>query len=76
MRVAAKDTILPKGGGPDCLSPLFVPKGTQCRWSLYSLHRRKDIFGEDAENFHPERWETLRAPYVLPISFDGPLMGY
>lgn len=60
MRVAAKDLVLPKGGGPDGQHSLFVPKGTAVRWSLHSLHRRRDYFGEDAENFRPERWEKLR----------------
>ena len=60
MRCAANDTVLPKGGGHDGQSPIFVPKGTQCRWSLYSLHRRKQSYGDDADKFRPERWETLR----------------
>ena len=59
-RSASQDTVLPRGGGPDGQSPLFVPKGTDCRWNSYSLHRRKDIYGDDAEEFRPERWETLR----------------
>lgn len=25
-------------------------------WNLWALHRRKDFFGEDAEEFRPERW--------------------
>ena len=24
------------------------------------MHRRKDYYGEDADEFRPERWETLR----------------
>ncbi|KND89795.1 Cytochrome P450 [Tolypocladium ophioglossoides CBS 100239] len=60
MRAANKDTVLPKGGGPDGQAPLFVPKGTSCRFTLYSLHRRKDVYGDDAEQFRPERWDTLR----------------
>jgi cytochrome P450 len=60
IRTAAKDTVLPRGGGRDGQSPIFVPKGTSCRWTLHSLHRRKDIYGEDAGDFKPERWETLR----------------
>lgn len=70
MRCAAKDTVLPKGGGEDGQSPLFVPKDTSVRYSLYSLHRRKDVFGPDAEEFRPERWETLRTTYEY-IPFSG-----
>ncbi|KAJ9657674.1 hypothetical protein H2201_008080 [Coniosporium apollinis] len=55
-RTAAKDTILPVGGGPDGKSPIFVAEGTQFVSSIYAIHRRKDIHGEDAEEFKPERW--------------------
>ncbi|RDA86052.1 hypothetical protein CP532_1283 [Ophiocordyceps camponoti-leonardi (nom. inval.)] len=57
-RTALKDLVLPKGGGPDHQSPLFVPKGTECAVSLHSLHRLNDIFGDDAKEFRPERWES------------------
>ncbi|PNY30022.1 Uncharacterized protein TCAP_00057, partial [Tolypocladium capitatum] len=70
MRSANKDTILPKGGGPDGKAPLFVPKGTSCRYSLYSLHRRKDVYGDDAEEFRPERWDTLRLSWEY-VPFSG-----
>ncbi|PFH57824.1 hypothetical protein XA68_14531 [Ophiocordyceps unilateralis] len=69
MRTACTDLVLPKGGGPDCQSPVFVPKGTQCRFSTFSLHRRKDIYGDDAEEFRPERWDSLRTSWeYLPFS--------
>ncbi|KAM4054363.1 cytochrome p450 [Hirsutella rhossiliensis] len=70
MRTASRDMILPRGGGPDGKSPLFVPKGTECRYSTYSLQRRKDIYGEDAEEFRPERWETLRTSWEY-VPFSG-----
>ncbi|KAG8984793.1 hypothetical protein FRB95_006304 [Tulasnella sp. JGI-2019a] len=35
---------------------LYVPAGVQIIWSLVSIHRRKDIWGEDAEEFRPERF--------------------
>jgi cytochrome P450 len=55
-RMAVHDTILPLGGGEDGQSPLFVPKGQIVAWDVYSMHRREDIYGEDAEVFKPERW--------------------
>lgn len=58
-RVATADTTLPLGGGPDGLSPVFVPKGTVVSSSFYSLHHRKDIYGDDADTWRPERWEKL-----------------
>lgn len=58
------DTVLPVGGGPDGKCPIFVPAGTLVGYQVYVLQRRKDIFGEDADEFRPERWETLRPGYV------------
>ncbi|KAL3463005.1 n-alkane-inducible cytochrome P450 [Aspergillus heterothallicus] len=55
-RQAIRDTVLPLGGGPDGLSPVFVPKGTLVCYNLYALHRRTDIYGADADEFRPERW--------------------
>jgi cytochrome P450 len=55
-RMAIRDTVLPLGGGPDGLQPVFVPKGTIAGYNLYAMHRRKDIYGPDAEDFRPERW--------------------
>ena len=37
-------------------SPVFVKKGWHVHYSLWTMHRRKDIYGEDAEEFKPERW--------------------
>jgi cytochrome P450 len=59
-RIAVKDTTLPLGGGPDGLSPIFVPKGTVVASSFYALHHRKDIYGDDADLWRPERWEELK----------------
>jgi len=55
-REATEDTTLPLGGGPDGAAPIFVKKGGLVAWSVYAMHRRKDYFGEDAEEFRPERW--------------------
>ena len=67
-REAAVDTILPLGGGEDGKSPLFVPKGQIVQYTIRCVHRRKDLYGLDADEFKPERWETLRPGWVCLIS--------
>ena len=67
-RMAIRDTVLPIGGGEDGQSPLFVPAKTLCVYSVYSMHRRKDLYGEDADEFRPERWDTLRPGWVSVIA--------
>lgn len=37
---------------------------------VYLMHRRKDLWGEDAEVFRPERWET-RKPGWDYLPFNG-----
>ncbi len=69
-RAAVADTFLPLGGGPDGKSPLFIPKNTTVGYSLYTMHRRKDFYGEDADEFKPERWEKLRPGWEY-LPFNG-----
>jgi cytochrome P450 len=59
-REAVVDTVLPLGGGPDGKSPIFIKKGTSVNYQVWIMQRRKDLYGEDADEFIPERWETLR----------------
>ena len=59
-REAVRDTTLPRGGGPDEKSPVFIPKGMRVQYAVYALHRRKDLYGADAEEFRPERWSEGR----------------
>ena len=68
-RLANKDTFIPCGGG-DGKSRVFVPSGTIIAINTYALHRRSDIYGTDANEFKPERWESLRPPSwaYLPFS--------
>jgi cytochrome P450 len=63
-RVANKNTVIPLGGGKDGKSPLFVPKGTALIVNIHSANRRQEVYGEDAEEFRPERWEDLRPGWV------------
>jgi cytochrome P450 len=69
-REAACDTTLPYGGGLDGLSPVFVKKGTPVFYNLYAMHRRQDIFGVDADEYVPERWDGLRPGWGF-LPFNG-----
>ncbi|MBE3048731.1 cytochrome P450 [Candidatus Bathyarchaeota archaeon] len=71
-REANKDTVLPVGGGPNGKAPLFIKKGSVVMPVFYGMHRRKDLFGSDAHDFRPERWETLRTGWVSLSSFHLP----
>jgi cytochrome P450 len=69
-RLANQDSILPVGGGPDGKAPVFVAKGTIVAYWTYAMHRRKDIYGDDADEFVPERWESLRPGWEY-LPFNG-----
>ncbi|KAL2039296.1 hypothetical protein N7G274_007964 [Stereocaulon virgatum] len=56
-RTVHRTTVLPTGGGPDRSSPVLVRKGDNVAYLIYAMHRRKDLYGDDAEEFRPERWE-------------------
>lgn len=69
-RRALKDTTLPVGGGPDGTSPVYVRKGQQVDYSVYVMHRRKDLWGPDADVFKPERWDGRRSGWEY-LPFNG-----
>jgi cytochrome P450 len=70
LRCALKDTCLPVGGGPDGTSPVFIPKGHEVIYSVYTMHRDYEIYGPDADEFRPERWEKLRPGWAY-LPFNG-----
>ncbi|KAI9723677.1 MAG: hypothetical protein M1812_000977 [Candelaria pacifica] len=68
-RVASKNTTLPRGGGPKGTAPIFIQKGQPIQYAVWSMHRDKSIYGDDAEEFKPERWENLRTGWdYLPFN--------
>ncbi|KAI9743439.1 MAG: hypothetical protein M1835_002900, partial [Candelina submexicana] len=68
-RTALKNTTIPRGGGPDGMSPIFIPKNREVSYSVWSMHRNTATYGADAEEFRPERWESLRTGWdYLPFN--------
>ncbi|KAG8893550.1 hypothetical protein FRB99_001878 [Tulasnella sp. 403] len=56
-RVSRGETVIPTRQGP-----IYVPAGeTQVIYSTISIHKRKDLWGEDADEFDPGRWLDHRA---------------
>ncbi|KAI9757049.1 MAG: hypothetical protein M4579_003618 [Chaenotheca gracillima] len=50
-RMAQKDTTLPRGGGLNGESPVLVKKGQSVAYSVHVMHRAKEYWGEDADQF-------------------------
>ena len=71
-RVAVRDTTLPRGGGPDGSQPIFIPKGRQILIATYAMQHRADIWGEDVEEFKPERWEGRKVGWEFIPFGAGP----
>ncbi|KAH8704943.1 cytochrome P450 [Talaromyces proteolyticus] len=68
QRTAEVDTFLPHGGGADGKSPLRVPRGASVGYSVYAMHRLPEFFGEDANEFRPERWlENRQKTAYMPF---------
>ncbi|KAG6915766.1 hypothetical protein DXG01_009971 [Tephrocybe rancida] len=50
--------------------PIYIPAGTKTPYSVFLMHRRKDLWGPDAEEFDPDRFldERLKK-YLVKNSF-------
>ena len=70
LRRALRDTTLPRGGGPDGESPIYIRKDQGIDYSYYVTHRRKDLWGADADAFRPERWDGRKSGWEY-LPFNG-----
>ncbi|KAI6046270.1 cytochrome P450 [Pisolithus marmoratus] len=66
LRVAGQDCILSlsqpiKTESGELMHEVFVPKGTRILASIAAYNRNKDLWGEDADVFNPDRWLDGRA---------------
>ncbi|KAF2033496.1 cytochrome P450 [Setomelanomma holmii] len=71
-RQCLKTTILPCGGGVDGKSPLYVEKGDNLEFNYRTMMRDKTFWGEDADDFVPERWERIRPTWEYTPFGGGP----
>ncbi|CAN6604255.1 hypothetical protein TRVA0_002S03884 [Trichomonascus vanleenenianus] len=69
FRHCNRDTTLPRGGGPEELEPVFVPKGTTVYYIPYAMHRSPKFWGEDAHEFNPDRWNDKKNSPSHPWAF-------
>jgi len=57
--------------------PIYVPEDTQFLYSVLLMHRRKDLWGDDADNFDPERWidkermQNMASDSFMFLPFNG-----
>jgi len=66
MKVALSDDTLPDGSA--------VEKGNVVVYNIFAMGRSKDIWGDDADEFKPERWLNRDFPslYTYPVFNAGP----
>ena len=69
-RQAIRDTILPTGGGPEGKDPILIRQGQRCAYHIWSTHRLSEFYGQNALEFEPKRWETLRPGWEY-LPFNG-----
>lgn len=77
MRLALKDTTLPRGGGPDGSEPIGILKDTPIGYSTLVMQRRPDLYPPresgfpPVEEFVPERWDGWTPKSWTYIPFNG-----
>ena len=68
-RVALRDTTIPSGEDGSESTPYMIKKGATVIISIYDLQRRKDLWGNDANDFRPDRFTEANPVPWARISF-------
>ncbi|KAK0734105.1 cytochrome P450 [Lasiosphaeria miniovina] len=77
VRLALKDTTLPRGGGPDGSQPLAVLKDNPIGYSTLVMQRRADLYPRVSEKFadpavfSPDRWFHWQPKPWQYVPFNG-----
>ncbi|KAG1740348.1 cytochrome P450 [Suillus lakei] len=67
FKTSREGTVLPTANGGN---PMFVPAETLVIYSVFMMHRRKDLWGPDALEFDPDRFLDERLQkYLTPNPF-------
>ncbi|CAJ2505923.1 Uu.00g000530.m01.CDS01 [Anthostomella pinea] len=72
IRQCVKEVVLPTGGGTDGSSPLYMREGDVIEMNLRNTFRDKTFWGDDADEFRPERWDDLRPMWEYTPFGGGP----
>jgi cytochrome P450 len=73
-RQCTSECVLPAGGGPSGKSPILVTPGMQVIVDFQVMQCDPDIWGPDAAEFRPERWEKSRPLWNYIPFLGGPRM--
>ncbi|KAI6039226.1 cytochrome P450 [Pisolithus marmoratus] len=66
VRASTEAAVWPGvNGGP----PIYIPPKTRIPYSVFLMHRRKDLWGPDAEIFDPSRFLDERVKYLTSNPF-------
>ena len=65
-RDAAHDDVIPlshpiAGRNGQSIDAIYVKKGQPIMIGIFAFNRSKEIFGEDADDYRPERWLEKRS---------------
>ncbi|KAL4245150.1 cytochrome P450 family protein [Abortiporus biennis] len=67
VRTSTRATTWPSQPGN---IPWYIPQDTRCVYSVFVMHRRKDLWGPDALQFDPDRFLDERLhKYITPNPF-------
>ncbi|EKM52294.1 uncharacterized protein PHACADRAFT_198361 [Phanerochaete carnosa HHB-10118-sp] len=65
IRASTRPTVWPAAGPTE--KPVYIPAHTRIYVALLIMHRRKDLWGPDADEFDPDRWLDERLhKYFIP----------
>ncbi|KAF2684548.1 cytochrome P450 [Lentithecium fluviatile CBS 122367] len=71
-RQCIKDVVFLRGGGEDGKAPLYVQKGDIIEMNFRCTLRDRNFWGEDADEFRPERWDHLKPQWEYTPFGGGP----